>query len=324
MWIDAVLLILMYSMKVMMRFFPILLLGCSDYKVSGQSSIETFFQNERLEGIDILWVIDDSATMYEENDLLMASAGEFISFVSNSSVDFQIGVVSTDMDENPGILRGPVLDVETSEMEDRFVEQIGSDRVGSRDERGFEAALIAADPNVNMDFARARSDLEMVIFSDEDDHSDVEAATFLSQLQSQRPDSSVKIHAVVGDPPAGCVSVLAAADVGARYLEAQEASGGRRESICTLDYGSMLARVALDVIGLDTVFVMTKVPSPPTIELLVDGVEVQRRDVDGWRYNPGDNSIVFDGFAVPRAGATINITYNEWAGPLEDLEEVAE
>ncbi len=309
----------------MSRLLPLaLMLGCSDYKISGQSFSETFFQNDRAEGVDILWVIDNSATMYEEQDLLTASADEFISFVANSSVDFQLGVVSTDMDDDAGVLRGPVLNVETSDMVDRFVDQIADEGAGSRDERGLEAAMIGADPVRNPEFARARADLELVIFSDEDDHSDIDATTFLSELEAQRPSAEVKAHAVVGDPPAGCVSVLAAADVGAKYLEVQETTGGRRESICTLDYGSMLARVALDVIGLDTTFALAKVPSPTTIELLVDGVEVHRRDIDGWRYNPGDNTIIFDGFAVPRAGSVIDVSYAEWTGPLEDAQGVTE
>ena len=315
----------MYSVIVMSRFLPlVLLLGCSDYKISVQSFSETFFQNDRSDGVDILWVIDNSATMYEEHDLLIASADDFISFVANSSVDFQLGVVSTDMDEDGGTLRGPVLNAETSDMADRFVDQIVGDRMGSRDERGFEAAILGADPNRNTEFARSRADLELVVFSDEDDHSVLAADAFLSELEAQRPTASVKAHAVVGDPPAGCVSVMAAADVGAKYLQVQEPTGGRRESICTLDYGSMLARVALDVIGLDTVFALAKVPSPTTIELLVDGVEVHRREVDGWRYNPGDNTIIFDGFAVPRAGSTIDVSYQEWTGPLEDARGVTE
>ena len=309
----------------MTRFLPLaLMLGCSDYKIAGKSFAETFFQNDRKEGIDILWVIDNSATMYEEHDLLMASADGFISFVANSSVDFNLGVVSTDMDENPGLLRGPVLNVETSNIVDRFVSQISGERVGSRNERGFDAAMIGADPVKNPSFARPMADLELVIFSDEDDHSSIGTSGFIEELEAQRNSAAVKVHAVVGDPPEGCVSALAAADVGERYLEVQELTEGRRESICTLDYGPMLARVALDVIGLNTTFALGKVPSPSTLEVWVDGVTVRQRDVDGWRYNPGDNTIVFDGFAVPKAGAVIDVNYTEWTGPLEDIGESEE
>jgi len=303
-------------------FVPLLLiLGCSDYQVVKQTFSESFLQPSRDEGIDILWVVDDSATMYEEHDLLMNSADSFIGFVSNTVVDFNLGVVSTDFEDGGSGLLGPVLTAESTRMVDSFVSQINMERAGSRNERGFDAAVVGADPVANPDFARSKADLEMVIFSDEDDHSSMDSATFLSTLQAQRPTANVKIHAVVGDPPAGCVSALAAADVGSRYLEAQASTEGRRESICTLDYGEMLARVALDVVGLQTSFVLEKVPEVPTIELLVDGIEIHHREKDGWSYNPGDNSIYFDGFAVPSPGSVIVVTYSEWYGPMYEREE---
>ena len=66
-----------------------------------------------------------------------------------------------------------------------------------------------------------------MVFSDEDDHSSVAVSDVLGELEDQRDGASVKVHAVVGDPPAGCVSALAAADVGTRYLEAQAITEGR-------------------------------------------------------------------------------------------------
>lgn len=312
----------MYSVRVMIGILPLLLaFGCSDYQVVESSFVESFFQPDRGEGIDILWVVDNSATMYEEHDLLMDSADAFIGFVSNSSVDFRLGVISTDMDEDQGELNGTVLDVESNEMVDTFIDQIQMDIAGSRNEKGFEAALIGADPDRNPDFARAGADLELVVFSDEDDQSDVDVDSFLGTLEDQRPNANVKVHAVVGDPPAGCVSALAAADVGSRYLEAQTLTDGRRESICTLDYGAMLARVALDVIGLQTSFALSKVPAVATIELTVDGITIHQRQRDGWWYNPGTNTIDFDGFAVPPPGSQIDVTYTEWYGPLQDQED---
>lgn len=312
----------MYSVGVMKLFVPVLMmLGCSDYQVVESSFVESFFQPDRGEGIDILWVVDNSATMYEEHDLLMDSADAFIGFVSNSSVDFRLGVISTDMEDDAGELNGTVLDVGSEDMVDSFIDQIEMQVAGSRNEKGFEAALIGADPDRNPDFARKGADLELVVFSDEDDQSTVDVATFLDTLENQRPNAKVKVHAVVGDPPEGCVSALAAADVGTRYLEAQAATQGRRESICTLDYGAMLARVALDVIGLQTSFALSKVPNVSTIELTVDGIAPHQRRRDGWWYDPGSNTIEFDGFAVPPPGSQIDVTYTEWFGPLQEQSE---
>ena len=315
----------MYSTEVMTTLFPLLMaLGCSEYQVVESSFVESFYQRDRGEGIDILWVVDNSATMYEEHDLLMDSADAFIGFVSNSSVDFHLGVVSTDMDDDRGQLNGSVLDVGSEDMVDTFIGQIEMQIAGSRNEKGFEAALIGSDPDSNPSFARKGADLELVVFSDEDDQSSMEVDDFVDTLQAQRPNANVKVHAVVGDPPAGCVSALAAADVGTRYLEAQAATLGRRESICTLDYGGMLARVALDVIGLDTSFALSKVPAVATIVLTVDGIVPHQRRWDGWWYDPGTNTIEFDGFAVPPPGSRIDVTYTEWVGPLQETEQEEE
>ena len=145
----------------------------------------------------------------------------------------------------------------------------------------------------------------------------MEVSSFLETLGDQRK-GNVKVHAVVGDPPQGCVSAQAAADAGTKYLQAQNKTLGRRESICTEDYGAMLARVALDVVGLETTFALSKVPDVGSIVVWVDGITIHKRSQDGWSYYPGDNTLRFDGYAVPRPGSLIEVTYTEWFGPLQE------
>jgi hypothetical protein len=310
--------------------FPVGLLcvaatACQDYALVRPSHMEHFYQPDRETGVDILWVVDDSATMLEEHDLLIASAEAFISFVSNSGIDFRLGVISTDMDYGGGELRGDVLGPDTVGMVDAFNEQIVGQFTGSRDERGIDAASIGADPSYNGEFARNKADLELIFFSDEDDHSEMSVDELLQELKRQRGSGvDVKVHAVVGDPPEGCVSVGAAADAGTRYLEAQAATEGRRESICTADYGAMLARVALDVVGLEMEFALSKVPDVATMQVRVNEVIVHPRRRDGWYYNAGDNTLRFDGYGVPPPGATISAAFTEWYGPDDAQQEGAE
>jgi len=296
--------------------------GCQDYGLIQESNDEYFNQPDRETGVDILWVVDDSATMIEEQDLLTGSTESFISFVSNSGINFHLGVVSTDMDVDGGQLRGEVLGSDSVDIVETFNDAVLGQYTGSRDERGLDAALLAADPDGNPDFARKGADLELIFFADEDDHSAVGVGPFIDQLEGQRKgDVEVKIHAVVGDPPEGCVSAGAAADAGLKYLDAQSSTGGTRESICTDDYGSMLARVALDVVGLETQFKLRKVPDVQTMEVWVNEVKVHQRRRDGWYYNPGDNTLRFDGYGVPPAGAVIQVAYIEWYGAA-DAQEV--
>jgi len=84
-----------------------LLLSCSEYGYT--SKIQTdVFQQVRRNTVDILLVVDNSCSMWEEQDKLAANFEHFITAFSGVDVDWQIGVVSTDTfrAEVPGALLG--------------------------------------------------------------------------------------------------------------------------------------------------------------------------------------------------------------------------
>ncbi|MFT5682864.1 MAG: hypothetical protein ACI8RZ_003788 [Myxococcota bacterium] len=292
------------------------LTGCIDSGVSRIVNTDAWTQPTREGGVDILWVVDDSASMYEERLQLELHAESFIGYLSAVPVDFSLAVTSTDMEvDYPGALLGPSLSEETPDLTAAFVEQIVHNSDGSRDEMGFWAAMLAADPDAG--WGRETADLEVVFFTDEDDASEVTAMQALEALDADRQGTKIIINAIVGDPPEGCASLLAAANAGEKYIEAQELTEGLRESICALDYDAMLERIALQVLGLNTTFALSYIPSPESLEVRVDEVLVTERDRHGWRYEAGDNTIVFDGYAVPRPGAEIVVSYFQWVGPSE-------
>lgn len=288
--------------------------GCIDYGVYRERIRDSFQQSARDAGVDILWVLDDSATMTEEQVLLVEEAGAFSALFGQLAIDFRLGLVTTDMErEDAGQLVAPYLSDETPALDEAFATLLSQPPDGSRDERGFPAAVAAADPATGS-FGRAAADLEVVFLSDEDDHSGLTADQALRSLGDARPGAAVVANAVVGDAPDGCFSPRAAADPGLAYLQAQAQSDGQRESICDADYGALLERLALVVLDLEDRFQLSRVPSVPTIEVDVDGALIHPRDQDGWRYDPGDNSIVFDGYAVPPPGAGVTVRYYEWLG----------
>lgn len=283
--------------------------GCIDYDVNRNREFERWTQPERAGGVDILWVVDDSQSMYEEQALLAEHASTFIGFLTHVPVDFRLGVVNTDMEaESAGSLTGELLDPDSPGLVEGFSVEVANEATGSREERGFDAALLGS---VAMGGA---GDLELVFFSDEDDQSEGSAADFLTALGNTRPGAAVVANAIVGDLPEGCASREVAADPGDRYLEAQDSSGGARESICTADYDAMLERIAARVLGLQDTFALAKVPELSSAEIRVDEVLIPERERHGWRYDAGDNAIVFDGYAVPPPGAVVTARYYEWAG----------
>lgn len=287
----------------------LLLPACVDYEVIRKQDVESFKQPIRQRGVDILWVVDSSFSMDEEQVQLASHASTFITFLSTAPVDFQLGVTTTD-GAAAGALLGPLLGTDTAELTDAFVGQVTSVGDGDRTEVGFQATLAAAEGGQ----LRPEADLEIVFFADEDDQSELTPSAFIAALDEAHPDGEVAVNAITGDLPDGCASIAAAADPAPRYIKAQEQTGGLRESICSYDYDAMLERMALKVLGLEVRFALAKLPELATMEVRVDGALVHRRDRHGWRYDAGDNSIVFDGYAVPPPGAGIDIAYYEWAG----------
>ena len=294
-----------------LAFSTVVLAACSDYDVTRSNARDAWTQEGRDAELDILWVIDDSASMGEEQGLLAARGAAFAAPLAAAELPFRMAVTTTSA---TGELLGGVIDQDSADITASFTSAVSSAGVtGNRAEAGFDAALLGADPA--NDFARAEADLEVVIYADEDDQSSIDSADFVESLGEARDGGrSIVVSAVVGDPPNGCASATGAADAGDRYLEAQALTGGARESICASDTDGVLERLAHAVLGLRTEFTLSALPLLDSMEVTIDGVVIPRRDVDGWRYDGGDNSIIFDGWAIPRPGASIMAFYYDYTG----------
>lgn len=290
--------------------------GCSEYEVANLREQEIFEQPGELRSADILFVVDNSPSMDEEQRLLGENFQAFVAVLTATYADFQIGITTTDVGgADAGVLRGGVLTPLTPDIAAAFEEAVAVGTDGSRDEQGLWAAVLAADPIRNPGFIRDEARLNVVFVSDEDDHSPELVATYINSLTESAGAGGFVAHALVGDLPQGCVSGTTAADAGGRYLEGVASTGGWSDSICADSYATLLTQVGLDVAGWNTTFPLTKVPQPENIVVTVDDVQIAERVVDGWQYSPGDNAIVFAGRAIPRPGMAVKVEFTPWVGP---------
>jgi len=69
--------------------------GCSDYEFYNQKYTDVFQQNGRNK-VDVLLVVDNSCSMFEEQDKLATNFDSFIQYFDGVDVDYQISVVTTD------------------------------------------------------------------------------------------------------------------------------------------------------------------------------------------------------------------------------------
>jgi hypothetical protein len=130
--------------------------------------------------IDILFVIDDSGSMATNQANLAANLPGFIDLISKTPADFQLAVISTDMDDpaqSGRILAAPgnpkILNRNTPNLKQVFADNV---KLGTRGS-GFEQPLKAmetalSDPLLSGDnagFLRGNALLGVVVVSDEED-----------------------------------------------------------------------------------------------------------------------------------------------------------
>src|SRR5690606_7952311 len=132
-----------------------------------------------------LFVIDSSGSMSEEQQALGNNAAAFMQTATSLNTDYQIGVITTDMDDgnHGGRLTtgggGPKIINSTTPNPTQTVANrvraVGTN--GSADERGLQTMVAALsdplinDPNGNQGFLRPDAKLAVVVVSDEDDSS---------------------------------------------------------------------------------------------------------------------------------------------------------
>lgn len=274
-----------------------------------QRTSEVFVQG-RNDKVDILFVIDDSCSMADDQQAVANNFGDFINQAAIRSVDFQIGVTTTTLFPTAGLLVGPVLRPGTPSLELVFASLVNVGTFGSGVEQGLDAmagALSLADQGVAPNVGLLRSDaiFAVVLVSDEDDQSQL-APTFYYGDVNARFSAKGYVTAAVTGGSFGCLDTtgLGSASPAPRYLEFLRLTGGFDESICN-DWASTLANLGSAVFGLRTQFPLSSLPDmTEPIIVTIDGVPAA---AGSWTYDPVGQAVVFT--TPPPEGSTVIIDY---------------
>lgn len=293
--------------------------------VTGEGSVaamrtDTFdFASPRA---DLLLVVDDSCSMGDAQTALGTSIVQLADTLASRSVDFQVGVVTTDMQSmqragrligNPRILTPTTPDFET-ELADRVQPGIQ----GSGTEMGILATVRAVTSpridNENMGFLREDADLVVIIVSDEDDFSPANPniADLTSELRAAAGRGTLSVSGVIG-PPTGpdCEGPYGDATDSPRYAEFLTRVGnGLSLSFCN-NMSANFAELAEHLFG-GSRFTLGAEPIATSIAVTVDNVAVPATTAAGviiWAFDAASNSVTFTDGNVPANGTTIRISY---------------
>ena len=146
---------------------------------------------------DILFVIDNSCSMGNEQEALGENSDLFIRNLMDSDVDFQIAVITTDSTA----LRGGIMTKDTAGLEDLLESSIVAGTMGYPEEMGQEYAKLALEPGGPLDassgFQRENSFLSVIIVSDEEDASPLDDEVYYDFFVSLKEDKLFALHTVV-------------------------------------------------------------------------------------------------------------------------------
>ncbi len=275
---------------------------------------ETFHQFAERK-VDLLFVVDDSCSMGEEQARLGQRFSAFLDFAATETIDYQVAVTTTDVGPGgpAGRFRGDprIITPSTPSAALAFAANAMVGLDGSEAEQGLLAAERAlSSPLIETDnagFLRPEASLAVVYVSDEDDQSPGSVEAHAAFLGALRPAPFLRVSAIVGDAPAGCGT----AAPGLRYLALVDLIGGAAASICESDWDQTLLALAAGGFGFQTRFELEGVPLASTIEVRVNGMVVPP---PFWRYEAAARAIVFEPAAVPEASSEIEVGYRPGCG----------
>jgi len=310
------------------------------------AQVADLFTDSESQKVDVLFVVDDSGSMGQEQENLSDSFQAFILEAATWDSDYQIGVTTTTvnlLELAGGALFGSPPWVSVGNWE-KFVNIVEVGVGGSGNEQGIWAALIATsspliDPpegtceansdcglmracvagtcqGINHGFLRDDAALEVVFVSDEEDQSPEELDGYLDHFRAikgfDKPEL-LHMHAIVG-PPGGCTSSNGTADAGLRYASLASATGGAFYSICELDFAKGLEGIGEIAFASKMEYTLSQIPVPTTLAVTIEGLPCppMTGGIFNWVYDPDDNQLTLteQGICTAGPGDEVLIAYD--------------
>lgn len=316
----------------------------SNVKAKLAKVTNTFSQNAQgSNAVDILWSIDSSGSMYEEQKNLANGAAQFFGALNKAGIDYRLAVNTQDTDACKSLRllsdgKSQFIDKNTVNAEKEW-EALAQPGTGdSSTETGFYCAR-----EVDLSkFDRPNAKNLVVFVSDEPENETYSESIYVDSTYVKRDFTNYKNYfvksgavyfAITGtsnfirstftqaeegykDPNWTCSGEGGSANGGGHFKEIARLTGGSSASICA---NASSWRVVFDEIikaasGLASSFTLTQTPVVSTLKVVVDGKAVKRDTAhqDGYDviYSNQGATIVFYGTALPKANQKVAVEYS--------------
>jgi hypothetical protein len=276
-------------------------------------TLEKFTQTiESTKKLDILWVIDNSGSMNDEQEALGSNFSAFIEEFIQKQVDFKMAITTTDTSRSylkgamvPGSdakLNAAMAQANPQKFIDDFRALVNVGTHGSGKEKGLEATQGFME-KFGATFVRPDAYLAVVLISDEEDQSPLAVSSYTDYLKSFKSTNGlIKMYSIVDVNNTNCCN-YGVTTGSQRYKDASTQTSGIVSDIRG-DFYKSLSGMGDTIISLLDSFALAHLPQPGTLKVYVNDVLVSN-----YSYDSTSNAIKFAENDLPPVGAKIKVYY---------------
>ena len=257
------------------------------------------YEHEQVNKADILFVIDNSCSMTEEQTELSENVEDFVDTLVLNNTDFKIAVITTDSDA----LAGPIISRKTADPAKDLSDIVQVGTGGNAFEMGQHMSMRALDSggSLSKGFMREDASMSVIVVSDEDDYSPLADLDYHDFFMTLKEPDLFFFHSVVGfGPVPGC-----ATERGDRYIDQSSYSSGLSLDICT-SWGSGLTTIASPTYVIQEAFPLSKQALASSIEVFTGGELL----TEGWYYDEATNTVYITDKSKIKGEELLQIVYD--------------
>jgi hypothetical protein len=278
---------------------------------------EVFTQSEQAQSkVDIIWVVDDSGSMGDEQNSLAYNFDAFIQDFMSKEINFRMAITTTDPTKKRDgkmvcdwhVLNSLYAAINRQNFVAMFEKCIKVGTKGSGHEKGLNAIdrflyhyNDGNKSNRNDSFLREDAYLVVVIVSDEEDQSSRNVSHYIERLRSVKVNAGkVKVFSIVNTK----ANTEKYESKGVRYMTASKATNGVVADIDDSFY-QILKDFGYDIINLLNRFTIAHKIANNSIIVEVNGIATTE-----FTFDQITNSIKFNSGFTPAASSEIRVTYS--------------
>ena len=256
--------------------------------------VDSFIQPTSMEGVDILWVIDTSGSMHDDEPRLLAGIDAMMSSLPPQG--WRLNMISNSPPHVHTDAQFPL--VPGDDLAD--AKAMFYNMKGGVYEQGFDAleAYLYHNPYANQ-WMRNDAALLVVFVSDEEDQSNQSVGEFVNYYTGLR--QHVFLASIVHLDPAESLCNYSAYNTGYNSIDATQQLGGVVVDICSEDWAPGVQDASAQVEPYEELK-LTHRPIKNEIYVFINGVP----NYD-WYYVKSDNTVYFD--IIPESNDLVEIAY---------------